>query len=114
MPLKKHPRVRKGQLDVALPRAEFARRFRSGFADPRFAEAPQEVEALTEIAWRNYRDDRKAPRTVAAGRKFADPSYRLSVEWLAAHRSVMEAQRRHARRSGPARVLIINGSPRND
>jgi multimeric flavodoxin WrbA len=99
---------------VALSRAEFARRFRGNFSDPRFATATAPVEALTEIAWRNYHDGRKAPRTVAAGRAFADPTYQLSVDWLAARRRILEAQRRHGRRAGPGRVLIINGSARND
>jgi multimeric flavodoxin WrbA len=111
---KKLPRVRTGQPDVGLSREEFTRRFRGSFADPRFADARLQIDTVTTIAWRNYHDGRKAPRTVAAGREFFDPEYQLSVDWLAARRSISEAQRRHARRTGPARVLIINGSARND
>lgn len=99
MPRKKLPRVRKGQLDVGLSKAEFARRFQVNFFDPRFARTPDALETLTEIAWRNYQDDRKAPRTVAAGRRFADPAYELSVEWLAARR--LSPALRHARGSVP-------------
>jgi multimeric flavodoxin WrbA len=114
MPRKKVPRVRKGQLDVSLSRAEFARRFHANFFDPRFARAPWAIEVLTEIAWRNYQEDRKAPRTVAAGRGFADPDYQLSMEWLDTRDRIHAAQRRHVRRGGPTRVLLINGSSRND
>jgi multimeric flavodoxin WrbA len=114
MPRSNRPRIRKGQLDVSLSRAEFERRFRAGFFDPRFAPAEAELDALAQVAWDNYRDDRKAPRTVRAGRAFSDPDYRLSIEWLATRSNVRQAQRRHDMQSGPARVLIINGSPRND
>jgi multimeric flavodoxin WrbA len=111
---RKKPRVRKGQPDVGLTRDEFARRFVLEFSDPRFAAAATHVRALADIAWRNYEDGRKAPRTVRAGPRFADPDYDLSVDWLAAHRAVQQAQRLHDRRAGPARVLIVNASPRND
>lgn len=114
MPRKKTPRVRKGQLNVGLSKAEFTRRFQINFFDPRFERAPEAMVALTEVAWRNYSDDRKAPRTVAAGARFADPDYQLSVEWLATHKQIEEAQRRYGRRTGATRLLLINGSARND
>lgn len=114
MPGKKIPRVRKGQLDVGLSKAEFARRFQQNFFDPNFERAPQVIEELTEIAWRNFREDRKYARTTAAGRGFADPKHQLSVEWLETRRQIQAAQRRHDRRGGATRVLLINGSPRND
>ena len=89
MPRRKPPRVRTGQLHVGLSREEFTRRFRGNVSDPRFAAAVEHVDAVAEIAWRNYRDGRKAPRTVAAGRQFFDPTYQLSVDWLAARRSIV-------------------------
>jgi multimeric flavodoxin WrbA len=114
MPRSNRPRVRKGQLHVTLSRTEFERRFQSGFFDPSFAPLTAQLDELTGAAWDNYRADRKAPRTVRAGTAFADPDYRLSVEWLATRSSIRQAQRRHDLQSGPARVLIINSSPRND
>ncbi len=49
-----------------------------------------------------------------AGESFADPDYELSAEWIETHARVLAAQREHQRRSGPARVLLVNGSSRND
>src|SRR6185503_9162151 len=114
MSSRKLPRGRKGQLDVQLSRAEFGRRFRAAFFDPQFVGVFDHVDALEETAWNAYEKGRKAPRTVRAGVAFADPDYQLSVEWLETRKRVHEAQRSHARRTGPARVLIIDASPRND
>jgi multimeric flavodoxin WrbA len=111
---KKPPRVRKGQLDVQLDKEEFARRWRVNFFDPLFDGADKEIAALTEIAWRSYCEYHKAPRTVRAGSAFSDPDYQLSVEWLETHKRIGAAQREHERGAGPARVLVINGSSRND
>ncbi len=114
MSKRKAPRVRKGQLDVSLQPEEFARRFRQGFFDPAFDGAQPEIEKLTRAAWDGYEQYRKAPRTVRAGKGYADPGYELSVDWVEAHERVRAAQREHAKRTGPTRLLLINGSPRND
>ena len=76
------PKVRTGQGSVALNREEFAARVRERFADPRFGGVETQIEAVIEVAWRNYLDDRKSPRTRAAGRAFAVPEFQLPVEWL--------------------------------
>jgi multimeric flavodoxin WrbA len=108
------PKVRKGQAPAKLDHDEFVQRFEQSFHDPRFDGERAAIARIAEIAWHNYRDARKAPRTVKAGAEFADPGYDLSVEWLEARnriRAAAEKQRDPATRS---RVLLIVGSPRND
>ncbi|MGE4250135.1 MAG: flavodoxin family protein [Parvibaculaceae bacterium] len=107
-------RVRKGMPSVALSKVEFTERFKARFYDPVFAGNAREIEALLPQAWISYHDGHKAPRTRKAGKSFADPSYDLSVEWLAAHQAIKAAERRHRDRASPARILIINGSMRSD
>ena len=108
------PQVRKGQADWPLSREEFTKRFRNRFFDPRFDEHRDEIEQLLEIAWKNYCDARKAPRTRKAGPEFADPDYDLSIEWLDARARIQQAEREHADRSLPAKALVICGASRND
>lgn len=110
------PVVRKGQGQWPLPRDEFERRFRESFYDPRFAAV--DLEPLLEIAWENYCESRKAPRTRKAGAAFADPEYELSVDWLEARSRIAEAAAQHDdvlhddKRA--SRVLLICASSRND
>jgi multimeric flavodoxin WrbA len=97
-----------------LTRDEFVARFRTTFADPRFDAERAAIDRLVGIAWRNYCDSRKAPRTRPAGPGFADPRYELSEEWRATRERLeraLRAQRDPQRRS---RALVIIGSPRND
>jgi multimeric flavodoxin WrbA len=108
------PQVRKGQAPKKLGREQFTQRFERAFVDPRFDTEREAIARLAEIAWRNYRDGRKAPRTEKAGAGFADPSYDLSVEWREARDRVRDAQARQGDPAGPSRVLVIIGSPRND
>ena len=106
--------VRKGQGSVELERDVFRRRFEARFVDPAFDPLKGEVRLLEEAAWEAYRAYRKAPHTRAAGPEFADPSYELSVDWLANRAAIAEAARRHADPAEPARVLVICGSDRSD
>jgi multimeric flavodoxin WrbA len=106
--------VRKGQGSVELDRDTFRRRFEARFVDPAFEGLRAEVGRLEEVAWEAYRDSRKAPRTRAAGREFADPTYELSVEWLADRAAIADAARRHADPASPSRVLVVCGSDRSD
>jgi multimeric flavodoxin WrbA len=110
----RRPRVVKGMPSVELSRAEFERRFRERFYDPDFAAVEAELAAVIEVAWRNYIDYRKTPRTRPAGRGFAEPGFALADEWLAARKACTAAQRAHDRRKGPSRFLLINGSSRSD
>jgi multimeric flavodoxin WrbA len=106
--------VRRGGASVELDRAAFRERFRARFVDPAYDEVADELARVEEVAWDAYRTSRKAPHTRAAGPGFGDPSYPLSVDWLAARAAIAEAQRAHDDDAGPARYLIVNGSPRTD
>ncbi len=109
------PRARTGQAPEPLDRAEFRERFLLDFQDPRFAdEAPDALERIEAIAWRNYDDNRKAPRTRKAGPGYADPDYDLSVDWLEAKERIDAARARWADPASPSRVLLVCGSARND
>jgi len=57
------PRVREGQSDVELSRAEFSRRFRQRFHDPAFESVSPELAAVEDAAWKDYIDCHKNPRT---------------------------------------------------
>lgn len=107
-------RIRKGQGPGKLDRATFGLRFRENFRDPRFDAERDAIARLESIAWDNYQEGRKAPRTTAAGEGFADPTYPLSTEWLATKRKLEVAQTRHDDATLPPRLLLICGSSRND
>jgi multimeric flavodoxin WrbA len=108
------PRVVKEMESVRLSRDEFAARFRAAYADPAFAAIAHELDAVLETAWQAYSGNRKSPRTRKAGPEFADPSYDLSVDWLAARDAIRCAQRRHDGPDSPSRILLINASARTE
>jgi multimeric flavodoxin WrbA len=108
------PKVRKGMPSVALSRDEFSRRIRERFYDPSFAAATPEIENVIDVAWRNYSEYRKSPRTRPAGRGFHDSEFSLPVEWLDARRAIGQAERRQKNPKSKARILLINGSSRSD
>ena len=114
--MKTKPRVRlvTGTPSVQLNRKEFVMRFHQRHADPSFAAVAQPLDAVAEVAWKNYVDYHKAPRTRKAGSAYADPSYDLSVDWIAARARISEAERVQRRRRTPSRILLINGSARSD
>jgi hypothetical protein len=99
---------------VQLSRAEFAQRVRERFYDPTFAAVGVEIERIIEVAWKNYVEYHKSPRTRAAGRGFSDPKFLLPLEWLEARAAVARAEARQKRARGNARILLINGSSRSD
>jgi multimeric flavodoxin WrbA len=106
--------VRKGQAPAKLGRDEFHLVFSHSFMDPAFKEVSRELAKVEEIAWHNYKDARKAPVTVPAGPGFKDPDYALSVEWKAASDRLRDAEARQKLPATRSRVLLINGSARND
>src|SRR5688572_20095146 len=108
-PMPKPVNVRKGQAPPKLERDEFMRRFEGSFYDPNFDSERGAIARIAEIAWQNYEDSRKAPRTVKAGAGFADPTYDLSVEWRDARDRIRAAQARQRDPSTPSRVLVIVG-----
>jgi len=105
--------IRKGSPSVELTRDEFRERFRARFVDPLFEPLTREIERLEEVAWSSYRAHHKAPRTRKAGAGFADPSYDLSLDWLAARDALTRASHLHASSEVP-RVLVIAGGARNE
>jgi multimeric flavodoxin WrbA len=106
--------VRKGQAPAILDRDEFGKRFRASFFDPAFAPEQIAIARLEEIAWVAYREGRKAPVTRLAGPGYADPTYKLSEDWLATRQALEVAQAEWADPAGPSRVLLVCGSARND
>lgn len=97
-----------------MPRDEFLRRFRQRFVDAVYDDAADAIGRLADAAWRVYCESRKSPRTRPAGQGFADPTYELSIEWLAARAAILEAERRRADANGATRVLVICAASRND
>ncbi|MBL8741175.1 MAG: flavodoxin family protein, partial [Myxococcales bacterium] len=106
--------VRKGQAQEKVDRETFRERYRERFVDPAFDGERDAIDRLETIAWHAYAEGRKAPRTRRAGDELADPSYELSLDWLAARSRIRKAAEAHADKSGPTRVLVINASSRND
>jgi multimeric flavodoxin WrbA len=108
------PEPREGMPSPRLSEQDFKDRYRQHFYDPAFKVAEREIEKITAIAWDAYENSRKAPVTKKAGPDFADPSYDISVEWLAARQAVLDAQARYEDTAAPPRVLIVNGSSRSE
>lgn len=104
--------LRHGQPDHRLTEEAFKLEFKKGFFDPRYQTVATELDAVAEVAWQNYREGRKAPRRVQAGAGFADPEYLLSEEWLEVRGRLLKAEKEHS--TSASRVLLINGSPRNE
>lgn len=107
-------KVRKGMPSVELDKAEFLRRFHENFYDPAFETVRNELDKVAEVAWDGFHQYRKSPRTRQAGKGYADPSYQLSEQWIAASKAVQEAERRQKNPKSPSRILLINGSSRSD
>jgi len=108
------PDVRKGMPPVKLARDEFERRYRSRFIDPAFAPLQEQLDAIVAAAWDAYDNSRKAPVTRKAGPGFADPTYEIAADWLAARDAILAAQRRHDAADAMPRILLINGSARSE
>ena len=106
--------VRKGQAPAQLERATFHERFMADYRDPAFSAEAGSLQRIEQIAWEAYREGRKAPVTRKAGPGYADPDYDLSVDWLAARAKIDAAQAAWGLPQTPSRVLLVNGSPRND
>jgi multimeric flavodoxin WrbA len=99
---------------VELSRKEFVLRFHRRHEDPAFEKVSQSLDAVAEVAWKNYIEYHKSPRKRKAGSSFADPDYELSLDWLAARKRIRKAERAQRRRGAPSRILVINGSARSD
>ena len=108
------PDPRRGMPSPRLDEAEFKRRYRLQFADPTFDAASTELDRVIQIAWENYRDSRKSPRTTKAGSEFADPEYELSNDWLEARDAIRRAEALYNSSGRPPRILLINCSSRSE
>jgi multimeric flavodoxin WrbA len=106
--------VRKGQAPPPIERAEFHERFMHAYRDPAYRVESDALARIEIIAWEAYRQSRKAPATRKAGPGYADPEYELSVEWLETKERLERAQAAWSKPETKSRVLLINGSPRND
>jgi multimeric flavodoxin WrbA len=106
--------IRTGQADGEPDREQFHDRFVRRFFDPAFDAERDAIARLEAIAWDGLSQSRKAPRTRAAGPGFADPTYELSVEWLATRERLHAAQQHWQDPATPSRVLVVCGSARND
>src|SRR4051794_11323457 len=94
-----------------LSRDEFRRRYLLQFVDPTFNRLRSHIEEVAEIAWQAYSASRKAPLTRKAGAQFHDPTYDLSLDWLAARAAVHAAQVQHDDSAKRPRILLVNCSP---
>ncbi|MDM0035682.1 flavodoxin family protein [Variovorax sp. J22P271] len=108
------PRIRKGQAPESLQRAAFHDRFMQPYQDPAFKAEAKALERIELIAWEAYEQGRKAPVTRKAGAGHADPQYELSVDWIECKARIDAAQALWGRPDTRSRVLLVNGSPRND
>lgn len=105
---------RTGQAPPKIDRETFHLRFMRSFNDPCFDVAQDDIARIEQIAWDNYRQSRKAPRTDKAGAEFSDPDYDLSSEWRATRDRLLAAEARQKDPATPSRVLLICGAARND
>src|ERR687898_1443437 len=101
MPKPRIPNIRKGQAYWPLPREEFIRRYKARFIDPSFQSLQAQVDQLAQVAWENYVESHKAPRTRKAGPGYQDPNYDLSIDWIDARSTIQEAAKYYANRSSP-------------
>ena len=69
------PKVRTGMPSVQLKKGEFFERARARFYDLTFATVAPEIEKIIEVAWKNYTEYHKSPRTCRAGRGFSNPEF---------------------------------------
>jgi multimeric flavodoxin WrbA len=100
--------------DPTLSEEEFRKRYLGQFQDPAFDPLKEELDRVVSAAWDAYSHHRKSPRTQKAGPGFADPDYDLAVDWIAARDAIQAAQVRYEDKASPNRVLLINGSARNE
>ena len=108
------PRVRKGMPSVQLTREEFARRARQRFYDPTFAPVASDIDRIIEVAWKNYSEYHRNPRTRPAGAEFSDPQFQLPVEWLETREAIQAAEKGWKHPKTKTRILLINGSTRSN
>jgi hypothetical protein len=105
---------RKGMPSPRLDETEFRLRYLKQFEDPAFEPLKTQLAEIASVAWDAYKNSRKSPHTRKAGPGFQGPDYDLSLDWIAARKTIDEAQTRYEDRSQTPRILIINGSSRSE
>jgi multimeric flavodoxin WrbA len=108
------PKVRTGTPSAQLSREEFSKRARERFHDPSFTALAPEIERIIELAWKNYSEYHKSPRTRRAGAGFSDPDFSLPIEWLETRNAIQQAEKRQKSPRSNSRILLINGSSRSE
>lgn len=106
------PRLRNDQ--SKLPKDEFMKRFHKIFCDPHFDPFRSDLEKISQVAFENYQEGRKAPSTRKAGPAYKDPEYELSEDWLYAKEEITRAQTEHENQAAKDKVLLIIASDRNE
>lgn len=96
-----------------LSESEFLKRFRHRFQDPAFRAESAAIDRLGAIAYKAYQEGRKAPETRKAGPGFANPDHDLGLSWLETKAALDAADADHRQAQKP-RILLINGSDRNE
>jgi len=99
---------------VQLTKEEFAKRARERFYDPTFASVASEIDRIIEVAWKNYSEYHRSPRTRPAGAGFSDPRFPLAIEWLEARKAIHTAEKGWKNPKSKTRILLINGSTRSN
>src|SRR6266853_5339345 len=107
-------KIRKGQAPAQLSRIQFHDRFTLSFKDPLFAPEETALARVENVAWKAYKDNRKARITQKAGKGYAAPQYELSVEWAGIRARLKRADAKRKKPATHSRVLLIIGSARND
>lgn len=95
-----------------ISRADFMKRFHRMFCDQHFDSYRESLEAISEVAWTNYLEGRKAPSTSRAGPDYKNPDYELSEDWLSAKAEIEKAKLEHLEEK--SRVLVVLGSDRSE
>src|SRR3989344_2542077 len=108
------PELRRQEEWVPLTKEQFRERFFERFYDPSFENVKHELEKVFETAWDGYINYRKSPKLKIVGQGFADPNFKLPVEWLETRAKMLEAEKKQKDRKSPSRILIINGSTRSE
>jgi multimeric flavodoxin WrbA len=106
--------VRKDMPSARLDKDEFARRVRARFYDPAFDTLADEIDKIIDAAWSGYDEYRKSPHARAAGPGYADPSYELPIEWIAARDAIRRAEEQQKSPQAKSRILLVNGAPRSN
>jgi multimeric flavodoxin WrbA len=108
------PAVRKGTPTVQLSREEFSKRVRERFYDPDYTAVAPEIDRIIDLAWRNYTEYHKSPRTRPAGAGFSNPDFARPIEWLETRAAIAEAETRQKSPQSNSRILLVNGSSRSE